>query len=144
MSSDPTSTWAGALISAWAVVDAQARTAKRAVFAETSRGVKLLRERIRNSGVAFTNITAKQLRRASWWRLRVQKQVHEVGEAKKRVDTYRAEWKVERDIARVVSGSDPIVVGPWLSEVGYEVLYWVPFVRWVQSQFRLPPERLAS
>ena len=142
MSSDPTSTWAGAVISAWAAVDAQARTAKRAVFAETSRGVKLLRERIRNSGVAFTNITAKQLRRASWWRLRVQKQVHEVGEAKKRVDTYRAEWKVERDIARVVSGSDPIVVGPWLSEVGYEVLYWVPFVRWVQSQFRIPPERL--
>ena len=142
MSSDPTSTWAGAFISAWAAVDAQARTAKRAVFAETSRGVKLLREKIRNSGVAFTNITAKQLRRASWWRLRMQKQVYEVGEAKKRVDTYRAEWKVERDIARVVSGSDPIVVGPWLSEVGYEVLYWVPFVRWVQSQFRIPPERL--
>lgn len=33
-------------------------------------------------------------------------------------------------------------MGPWLSEVGYEVLYWVPFVRWIQSQFRIPPERL--
>ena len=134
MTSDP--------ISTWAAVDARARTAKRAVFAETRRGLRLLREKIRNSGVAFTNIAAKQLRRASWWRLRLRKQAHEIGEAKKRVDTYRAEWKVERDIARVVSGSDPIVVGPWLSEVGYEVLYWVPFVRWVQSQFRIPPERL--
>lgn len=24
----------------------------------------------------------------------------------------------------------PIVVGPWLSEVGFEVLYWIPFLRW--------------
>lgn len=126
----------------WAAVDTRARTAKRAVFAETRRRVKLLREKIRNSGIAFVNISARQLRRASWLRARMQKQVHEIGEAKRRVDTYRAEWAVERDIARVVSGSDPIVVGPWLSEVGYEVLYWVPFVRWVQSQFHIPRERL--
>jgi hypothetical protein len=126
----------------WAAVDARARTAKRALFAETRRGFKLLREKLRNSGVAFVNISARQLRRALWLRARAQKQVHEIGEAKKRVDTYRAEWRVERDIARVVSGSAPIVVGPWLSEVGYEVLYWVPFVRWVQSQFHIPRERL--
>jgi hypothetical protein len=123
-------------------IDARARTAKRAVFAESKRGLKLLREKIRNSGVAFVNLSAKQLRRASWLRLRLQKQVHELGEAKKRADTYRVEWRVERDIARVVSGSQPIIVGPWLSEVGYEVLYWVPFVRWVQSQFDIPPDRL--
>lgn len=24
----------------------------------------------------------------------------------------------------------PIIVGPWLSEVGFELLYWVPFLRW--------------
>jgi hypothetical protein len=134
MTSDP--------ISSWAAVDARARTAKRAVFAETKRGFKLLREKIRNSGTTFVNLSARQFRRMSWFRSRVRKQVHEIGEAKKRVDTYRGEWAVERDIARVVSGSDPIVVGPWLSEVGYEVLYWVPFVRWVQSQYRIPPERL--
>ena len=126
----------------WAAVDARARTAKRAAFAETKRGFKLVRERIRNAAVAAVNLSAKQLRRLSWFGARVQKQVHELGETKKRVDTYRAEWAVERDIARVVSGSDPIIVGPWLSEVGYEVLYWVPFVRWVQSQFRIPPSRL--
>jgi hypothetical protein len=123
-------------------IDARARTAKRAVFAETKRGFKLLREKIRNSGIAFVNISAKQLRRASWLRLRLRKQVHEIDEARKRADTYRAEWRVERDIARVVSGSAPIVIGPWLSEVGYEVLYWVPFVRWVQSQYDIPPDRL--
>ena len=125
-----------------AAIDARARETKRAVFAETRRGFRLLREKIRNGGIAFVNLSAKQLRRASWLRLRLQKQVHELGEARKRADTYRAERRVERDIARVVSGSHPIVVGPWLSEVGYEVLYWVPFVRWVQSQFDIPPDRL--
>jgi len=125
----------------WAAVDARARTAKRVAFAETKRGFKLVRERLRNAAVAAVNLSAKQLRRVSWFGARVQKQVHELGETKKRVDTYRAEWAVERDIARLVSGSDPIIVGPWLSEVGYEVLYWVPFVRWVQSQFRIPASR---
>ena len=128
--------------SGWAAVDARARTAKRAVFAETRRRLKLLREKIRNGGVALVNISAKQLRRAGWLRARVHKQIHEIGETKKRVDTYRAEWRVERDIARVVSGSDPIIVGPWLSEVGYEVLYWVPFVRWIQSRHDIPADRL--
>src|SRR5678815_792659 len=129
-------------VSGWAAVDARARTAKRAVFAETRRRFKLLREKIRNSGVALVNISTKQVRRAAWVRARVHKQVREIGEAKKRVDTYRAEWGVERDIAGVVSGADPIIVGPWLSEVGYEVLYWVPFVRWVQSQYDIPRDRL--
>src|SRR5678815_6063442 len=109
------STMTSGPVSGWSAVDARARTAKRAVFAETRRRLKLLRETIRNGGVAFVNISAKQLRRAAWVRARVHKQLHEIGETKKRVDTYRAEWRVERDIARVASGSDPIIVGPWLS-----------------------------
>ena len=128
--------------SGWAAVDARARTAKRVVFAETRRRFKLLREKIRNSSVALVNIGAKQVRRVAWFGARARKQMHEIGEAKKRVDTYRSEWRVERDLARVVAGSDPIVVGPWLSEVGYEVLYWVPFVRWVRSQYDIPADRL--
>jgi len=129
-------------ISGWAAVDARARTAKRVVFAETRRRFKVLREKIRNSGVALVNISAKQVRRIAWFGARARKQMHEIGEAKKRIDTYRAEWRVERDLARVVAGSEPIVVGPWLSEVGYEVLYWVPFVRWVRSQYDIPADRL--
>jgi hypothetical protein len=29
---------------------------------------------------------------------------------------------------------EPIVVGPWFSEVGFEVLYWVPFIRWLKGR----------
>ena len=33
-------------------------------------------------------------------------------------------------------------MGPWLSEVGYEVLYWVPFLRWVMAAYRIPERRI--
>src|SRR5262245_26039445 len=52
------------------------------------------------------------------------------------------ELSVRRELQHAASGDDPIVVGPWLSEVGYEVLYWVPFVRWFADHYRIAPERL--
>ena len=54
----------------------------------------------------------------------------------------RRELAVRADLWRVASGSGPIVVGPWLSEVGYEVLYWVPFLRWFADHYGVAPERL--
>ena len=54
----------------------------------------------------------------------------------------RDEWRVERAVEEAVSGDGPILVGPWLSEVGYEILYWVPFLRWVTKAYRIAPERL--
>ena len=35
-----------------------------------------------------------------------------------------------------------IIVGPWTGEVGFELLYWVPFVRWVAAKYGLARERL--
>ena len=56
--------------------------------------------------------------------------------------TWRQQWAVERDLERAIEGSAPILAGPWLSEVGYEVLYWVPFLRWVKAAYRIPDERI--
>lgn len=42
----------------------------------------------------------------------------------------------------MLSGTQPVIVGPWLSEVGYEVLYWVPFLRWIMAAYRIPEHRL--
>lgn len=36
----------------------------------------------------------------------------------------------------------PIVVGPWLSEIGFELLYWIPFLRWAVAFAGLHPEDL--
>lgn len=35
----------------------------------------------------------------------------------------------------------PILVGPWIGEVGFELLYWIPFVQWVRANWQLAPER---
>ena len=35
-----------------------------------------------------------------------------------------------------------VMVGPWLSEVGFELLYWIPFLRWAVPEFNLDPSRL--
>ena len=52
------------------------------------------------------------------------------------------ELSVRRELRRVASGHGPIIVGPWLSEVGYEVLYWVPFLRWYCDRYGVDPSRL--
>lgn len=52
------------------------------------------------------------------------------------------EWSVRRELRRAARGSGPVIVGPWLSEVGYEALYWVPFVRWFADHYHVDPARL--
>jgi hypothetical protein len=52
------------------------------------------------------------------------------------------EWQVEREIAAVARGRGPIIAGPWLSEVGFEVLYWIPFLRWFEDRYRVDPGRV--
>lgn len=38
----------------------------------------------------------------------------------------------------------PIVAGPWTSEVGFEVLYWIPLLRWLARRWGIGPERLTA
>jgi hypothetical protein len=50
--------------------------------------------------------------------------------------------RLAQDLGKLAAGSDTIVVGPWLGEVGFELLYWVPFLRWFAGTFRVAPQRL--
>jgi hypothetical protein len=45
--------------------------------------------------------------------------------------------RLEAAIDAALQADSPLVVGPWLGEVGYELLYWVPFVRWALSTRRV-------
>jgi hypothetical protein len=74
-------------------------------------------------------------RLAARWRSRARRLAEEV-------QTRREEWGLERELERAIGGGGPILAGPWLSEVGYEILYWVPFLRWVVAAYRIPPERV--
>ncbi|HVZ20756.1 MAG TPA: hypothetical protein VG871_06825 [Vicinamibacterales bacterium] len=49
---------------------------------------------------------------------------------------------LRRELERVASGRTPILVGPWTGEVGFELLYWIPFVRWTCAEFGIDPRRL--
>jgi hypothetical protein len=91
---------------------------------------------------AAVNLVRKAWRRARAVPPRLRQRRRRIERGREVQRTYRVEQALEREIARLTRGSAPIVVGPWLSEVGYEVLYWIPFVRWVQHHFDVAPERL--
>jgi hypothetical protein len=57
---------------------------------------------------------------------------------------YRTEWSVEREIERLVSRDRLLVAGPWFSEVGFETLYWVPFLHWLKTAFHVDPNRVVA
>jgi hypothetical protein len=42
----------------------------------------------------------------------------------------------------IEESAGPIVAGPWLSEVGYELLYWIPFLSWAVERRPELKERL--
>ena len=45
-------------------------------------------------------------------------------------------------MVRLSHSTRPILIGPWRSEVGFEVLYWLPFVRWFKSVTGVKADRL--
>lgn len=105
------------------------------------RLVKIGVERSRNAPVTVRNLSRKVvviawgLRRPFMrWRARRRR----VGE---KWVALRAEIHLDAEIERLAD-ADAIVVGPWLSEVGFETLYWVPFVRWFRATYRVKPERM--
>ena len=56
----------------------------------------------------------------------------------------RTEWQVERELAALTASDGPLIVGPWLAEVGYEILYWIPFLRWVRLAYRVDTSRVIA
>ncbi len=54
----------------------------------------------------------------------------------------RAAQQLETDFRQIAARTTPIIAGPWLGEVGFELLYWVPFLAWFVERFRIEPERM--
>ena len=49
---------------------------------------------------------------------------------------------VPRVLQRIERKDRPIIVGPWVSEVGFELLYWIPFLNWVTTHRPFSADRL--
>jgi len=85
-------------------------------------------------------------------RIRIEQQRGNIERARKRIvrfdehvlEAYRSERRVKRTLAAEAAKPGLLVVGPWTSEVGYEALYWVPFLRWALDHYRVPAERVVA
>ena len=49
--------------------------------------------------------------------------------------------RLQRTITRLRSTTGPVLLGPFLAEPEFEVLYWIPFLRWLQGAAALDPAR---
>ncbi len=55
--------------------------------------------------------------------------------ARRSLERSRIGPMVEERIAKAWASTQPVVVGPYLSDVGFELLYWRPFVAWMHEHY---------
>jgi hypothetical protein len=53
-----------------------------------------------------------------------------------------SQLRFRRRLARIVRDGRPIVAGPWCSEIGFELLYWIPFLRSALERGAVDPARV--
>ncbi len=56
--------------------------------------------------------------------------------------TEGVEQRVLKRLMRLADLDGPIIVGPWTRDLGGELLYWIPFARWVTRRFQVPRDRV--
>jgi hypothetical protein len=119
----------------WAPVAVrQAGRARRRGQKETKRYVRKARDRAARRA-------RRTIRSVSERRLAVRAFVLGSSESNEvaQLEAARATCEAVTDLAR---RGGPIVVGPWLSEAGFELLYWIPFVRWAKAYGNIRADRL--
>jgi hypothetical protein len=53
-----------------------------------------------------------------------------------------ADRLIGETVASIEAANGQAVVGPWLGEVGFEVLYWIPFLHWLFDRHGIDPQRV--
>jgi len=61
---------------------------------------------------------------------------------RRRAVRLRGRKEAERELARIASGSKPIVIGPYASEMAFEILYWIPMLTWWAERYGVDRERV--
>ncbi len=131
--------------------------ARRSREAATRRAVESLASTVDRLGSAVERVTARvdKVDRRQIEQLRAAVDDLEWGHRRQMAFAdrllRRAHPQAEREFVRervlrrlrALSRSDrPVIVGPWTGEVGFELLYWVPFVRWAVKRFDIDPGRI--
>ena len=111
-----------------------ARQQQRRAATGARRAAEGVRDQVVRQVKGVLKAVKRPLRQASRRRKRAQEQAA--------ID--RVEWGIEEEIETLALRGRTLVVGPWISEVGFETLYWVPFLHWLKAAFRLEPARLVA
>ncbi len=69
------------------------------------------------------------------------KDLREVRQALRSLTPQPDDRRLVEVLDQIAASGRPVLVGPWWGEVGFELLYWIPFVEWVRTQIGLAPER---
>jgi hypothetical protein len=93
--------------------------------------------------VAARNLVAKAWRRGAAMPKRPVRFARRA-RLQEQLDLLQVEWRTERELSALARSRRPIIAGPWLSEVGFEVLYWIPFLRWFEDRYRVDRERVIA
>ena len=118
----------------WApVAMRQAAETRRRWSKESRRAVRKLKDRTARR-------VRRRLRTISEQRLAMRAFVLGSGEDLEVVELEAA--RIAREtITEIARSGGPIIVGPWLSEAGFELLYWIPFVRWAKTYGNIREDR---
>lgn len=52
--------------------------------------------------------------------------------------------RTDLQLARAGRGSGPVLVGPFVGEIGFELLYWIPLLRGLLARHGIAPERVTA
>lgn len=114
------------------------RTEER--LAEVERAIRKLGEAERDRATTLDARVAELVQTA-----REQPTAKDLREFKETLRSVAGQQKTHRqlfdEIDRIAASSRPLLIGPWTGEVGFELLYWIPFVEWVRSQWNIAPDR---
>ena len=91
-----------------------------------------------------SNLALKALRRLQSAHKPIVRRMRRAGRAREHAAFRHEVAEVEREIAAIAAGGGPVIVGPWLAEVGYEVFYWIPFLRWLLDAHGIARDRVIA
>jgi hypothetical protein len=64
--------------------------------------------------------------------------------AREEILLQEASIRADARLRRLARRPGPLIVGPWISEIGFEVLYWIPLLRALLRRHDVAPERVTA
>ena len=108
-------------------------------LAEIERALRKLAEAERDRSTT-TDARLEELIRAVGDR-RIAKELRELRQALRGVAPPTPGQSLFETLDQIAASSRPILIGPWTGEVGFELLYWIPFLEWARARWQWSPER---